>query len=395
MKNKASNVFTISVCIAALLATLMATSQTAGQSKPAVFSENPKPYANDDTKLCGKPAGLIRDDTYCTLYLKYDENFATYPASAKAYRDRMIDLLKLQIDDFYDAHKSGRTVKTKWFQSFLDVLGIGLALSGNIVGGVRPKTVLAATAGAFQAGRNSVNDRFDLLKQQLLINKMNANRLNQWEAITKKKGLPVSEFGWEAAKAELQQYLFRGTFSDALDSLVDETGAHVDEAKKRVKDREAISETEYKAKQMNFKDYLVPMDALGRKLDANIKSKKEAVDKLTDKDEKDKIEKELAVLIAKKKALIDNYANVWTSLLSGGYYETIEAKIKAEFGDYPAVIDSYNKAIANIRANPPTAGASDYDNVFTKINAVVAADEKLNKSFLDILKANKPTEGEN
>lgn len=364
------------------------------------LNKNPKSDPNDDENLCKVSEKPLENDKFCSYYRDYVRNVDDNPAAAAEYRNRMIDLLKVQIDEYYNEHKNGRVKKTKWFQTVLDILGVGLAFTGNIVGGSRSKTVLAATAGAFQAGRNSVNDRFELLQQQILINKMNANRLEQWARIVGLKNSTVSEFSWDNAKGELQQYLFRGSFIDALDSLVQQTGAQVQVQQTNLNNvLKAVTQTALAAKLKNFTGYIRPLNERAIKLDADIAA----------------IALEIASNIAllgvpapaplpaailakqvkktelqtKKDNLMENYKNIWLAIQVGGDFDVIDQKIRTKFAAALPVITRYDAFLTNFKNTPAVLTADDYDFVLTKVNAVIGDDDELDKRFLDILNTNK------
>jgi hypothetical protein len=369
--------------------------------KPSIFSNNPQSDPNDDEKLCAA-GGTLANDKFCTYFKGYNDNVDTNKPQAIEYRNRMIDLLKYQIDEYYDAHIHGRVVKTKWFQTVLDILGIGLSFSGNIVGGLRSKTVLAATAGSFQAGRNSVNDRFALLQQQILINKMNSNRLNQWAAIVAKKndGVNGNEYSWDSAKADLQHYLFLGSFTNALDSLVEQTGAQVQNAQTNLNVvLKSVNQTTLAAKLQNFSGYIVPMYAMAGKLDSDITAKQLEVDaarlaagiavgaalpvpipqaiaaKIAEK----------TALEAKKASLLENYKNIFFAIKVSGDFTVIDQKVKATYGGNAAVMTPYDKVFNNIQTNPSVITQRDYDFALATINEFAGEDAEMNKRFLAIL----------
>lgn len=228
LKRKAiSFVFLLIGCISVLVTDPI---EVYAQDK-SIFSNSPQSNPNDDTRLCNATNGPLKDDKYCIYYREYMKYELIDQQSARFYRNKMLFIVKEQVDEYYHDHKGGRKLKNKWFQTVLDILGIGAALAANITNGERAKSVIAASLGAFQAGRNSINERFQLLQFQILINKMTANRTDQWTKIYQSMALNIDQYPWERARGDLQQYFFRGTFSDALDSLVDETGADVAKAK--------------------------------------------------------------------------------------------------------------------------------------------------------------------
>lgn len=359
-----------------------------GQS---IYSDMPKSYQKDDTKLCAVGAERYNED-FCIDYRGYLSNETVNPPKAAEFRDKMLYDLKREIDDYYNGYKIGREKKTKWFQTVLDILGIGLAFAGTVSNGARVKTVLGATAGSFLAGRNSVNDRFQLLQQKILINTMESNRLKKWAEIVELMQKDIKEFRWEDARGKLQEYAFRGTFEDALNSLVDESGAQVQNAQINLKNvRKAVSQTTLKAKLDNFNGFIRPMNVTAIKLDADITAINAAIPGLAaGSPALLKAQGDLADLQTKKNNLMENYKNIWLAIQVNGDFDAIDQKIQTNYGAFPAVIGRYTAFKANFDATPPgPITADDYDFVLTKVNAVVGEDEDLNNRFLEILKTHK------
>ncbi len=139
----------------------------------------------------------------------------------------MIEVVRGQVDTIYKLRKDGRKTKIRWLQTLLDFLEIGKAGAIGIMNGERAKTVTGIGLNILQGGRTSFNKNFEILQTQVLINKMNSNRADVFTEIVQKKALSADDYSWYAAKNDLRRYLLAGTFNNALDSLVDETGAAV------------------------------------------------------------------------------------------------------------------------------------------------------------------------
>lgn len=190
-----------------------------GQKKPNVLSED---VNTDDKQFCGTSTAT----EFCTLYAAY--NLTTASADAKKLaRNEMIEVVRGQVDTYYKLRKDGRKTNIRWLQTLLDFLEIGTAGAIGIMNGERAKTVTGIALNIFQGGRTSFNKNFEILQTQVLINKMNANRAEIFTEIVGKKDLSSADYSWYAAKNDLRRYFFAGTFNNALDTLVDETGADV------------------------------------------------------------------------------------------------------------------------------------------------------------------------
>lgn len=183
----------------------------------------------DDLQFCGAKA----DTDFCALYQNYKhgvdlatQNDAT-PDEKRAARNEMIEVVRGQADTYYKLRKDGRKTKIRWLQTLFDFLEIGTAGAIGIMNGERAKTVTGIGLNILQGGRTSLTKNFEILQTQVLINKMNANRADIFAEIVQKKGLSAEDYSWYAAKNDLRRYLLAGTFNNALDSLVDETGAAV------------------------------------------------------------------------------------------------------------------------------------------------------------------------
>jgi hypothetical protein len=203
---------------------------TLGQKKPTALKLDADA---DDKMLCSGSAS----SQFCDYYEAYKTG-ATPELKAQA-RNEMIDLLRGQIDTYYKLRKDGRKAKIRWLQSILDFLEIGGSAAIGIMNGARDKTITGIAIGVLQGTRTSVNRNFEILQTQVLINKMNANRAEIFTEIARNKTLKPSDYSWYAAKNDLRRYLFAGTFNNALDSLVNETGADVTAAENTLRIVEA------------------------------------------------------------------------------------------------------------------------------------------------------------
>ncbi|HRI04226.1 MAG TPA: hypothetical protein PLL77_10835 [Pyrinomonadaceae bacterium] len=349
-----------------------------------------KKYSNDDKTVCAT-GGSRAGDTFCDYFKQYKDNETANPILAANARDNMLFILKREVDDYYEEYKVGRAKKTKWFQTVLDILGIGLSLSGTMVNGVRPKTWIGAVSGSFQAGRDSVNDRFNLLQIKILTNKMDSNRLEKWAEILAEMNKNAADFRWDKARSLLQEYTVRGTFENALDSLVNETGSEVTEGEKKVLAATvagAVPKAELDALLDNFNTFIKPMWERGKKFDTDITAKAaEIAAKAAGDPALPALTQELADLQAGKANLMTNYKNIWDAIVIGGELELIEKRINDKYSAFPAVTGAYTAAKTKIVSNVPSAPThDDYYLVLSKMNAIVGGDPELNKMFTAILK---------
>lgn len=197
----------------------------------------------DDQQICsGQGKGYLNGSQFCVLFRSYYSHLNSGNLDgAQADRNEMIEIVRGQIDIFYKERKDSRRFKTKVYQQILDFLEIGGALSIAIMNGERAKTIVGAAIGALQGGRTSYNKNFDLLETQVLINKMNTNRALILTEILGNIDKPVRDstpskaYSWYAAKNDLRRYLFAGTYDNALDTLVRQTGADVENAERNLR----------------------------------------------------------------------------------------------------------------------------------------------------------------
>jgi hypothetical protein len=215
-------------------------SMALGQKKPTALKLD---VDTDDSQICGTQGkGYLNGTQFCALYRSYYINLnAGNLAGAQADRNEMIEIVRGQVDTYYKLRKDGRSTKIRWLQTVLDFLEIGGALAITIMNGERAKTIAGAAIGALQGGRTVVNKNFELLQTQVLINKMNTKRAQIFTEIVQAKDKPVraekasDAYSWYQAKNDLRRYLLAGTFDDALDSLVRESGAEVVAAERKLR----------------------------------------------------------------------------------------------------------------------------------------------------------------
>lgn len=208
---------------------LLCSLSTVAQRNPTALK---KDTDIDDKKICQESS--IRNSQFCDYYRAYHDPNATSEAKITA-RNEMIELLRGQIDTYYDLRKEGRKKKVKWFQTILDILEIGTATAITIMNGERAKSIAGAALNGLQGGRTAVTKNFEILQTQVLINKMNANRAEILTEVFGNWEKPASSYSWYAAKNDLRRYLLAGTFNNALDSLVGESGEDVASAERALK----------------------------------------------------------------------------------------------------------------------------------------------------------------
>lgn len=192
------------------------------QKKPVEFDSH-----SDDKQLCR--AGKALDHTeYCDFWRTYSNNRTNPDAvSREVARDARNELIKYvqgRVDRFYDDSVRKKKFDRALLQTILDFLEVGAATAVGITNGERAKEVIGIALTGLQGMRTSLNKNFDLLQTRILINKMRENRAEILMRIIGNMSKPVSDYSWLNAKNDLRQYLYAGTFSDALDSLAAETG---------------------------------------------------------------------------------------------------------------------------------------------------------------------------
>ncbi|HEX8395855.1 MAG TPA: hypothetical protein VF644_00275 [Pyrinomonadaceae bacterium] len=212
----------------------------AGQKQPTSLKLD---VNADDSLICSAQGkGYLNGSRFCALYRSYYVHLNNGNlGGAQADRNEMIEIVRGQIDNYYKLRKDGRSSRIRFFHTVLDFLEVGGAAAIAIMKGERAKTITGVAIGALQGGRTSFNRNFEILNTQVLINKMNSNRAqilteiygNIDKPVRGKK--PSDGYSWYAAKNDLRRYLFAGTFNNALDSLVNETGAEVEIAERQLR----------------------------------------------------------------------------------------------------------------------------------------------------------------
>ena len=202
-----------------------------GQKKPISLKLD---VDGDDLQLCGgQGKGDIGRSQFCVLFRDYYSSLnAGNIEAAQIDRNEMIEIVRGQVDTFYKQRKDGRSAKIRIFQTILDFLQIGGDLAVTIMNGERAKTIVGAALSGLDSGNKAFDKNFQVLQTQVLINKMNANRAEILTEILTKKPQEVSQYSWYGAKNDLRRYLFAGTFDNALDTLVNESGADVSRAER-------------------------------------------------------------------------------------------------------------------------------------------------------------------
>jgi hypothetical protein len=199
----------------------------AAQKKPTEFDSQ-----YDDKQLCTGGGKSGRTDfatsEYCDFWNSYNTNRtrpdAVSKATAKDNRNELIKYVQGRIDRYYEESVNKKKFNRNLLQTILDVLEVGAAAAIGITNGERSKEVIGIALGGLQGGRTTLNKNFELLQTRIIINKMRENRAEVLTRIIGNMGKPVSEYSWLDAKNDLRQYLYVGTFSNALDSLAAETG---------------------------------------------------------------------------------------------------------------------------------------------------------------------------
>lgn len=211
----------------------------------------------DDDILCGYDSAnnnfnknlqaKLRGSQFCSLYQVYivnknKVNDATSQRLAKDTRNEMVYIVQGQIDSFYKFRKDSRSTKIRVFQTILDFLRIGGDLAVIVMNGERAKTIIGAGLASMETGATKFDKNFQILQTQVLINKMNAKRAQLLTKILLQTNKPISAeltqnaYTWYQAKNDLRDYLLAGTFDDALDTLVEESGAEVKRAEKELEE---------------------------------------------------------------------------------------------------------------------------------------------------------------
>ena len=202
------------------------------QKKPTEFDSR-----RDDKALCSANSSF-KTTEYCDFWKEYNDNrkgSAAQQLLAKNDRDELIKYVRGRIDRFYEESTNKKKFDRNLLQTVFDMLEIGAAAAIGITNGERAKEVIGIALGGIQASRTSLNKNFDLLQTRIIINKMRENRAQVLARIVANMEKPVSAYSWLDAKNDLREYLYVGTFSNALDSLAAETGEAAQNAEKALR----------------------------------------------------------------------------------------------------------------------------------------------------------------
>jgi hypothetical protein len=216
-----------------VLFTLICQTQTvAAQSKPTEFNSR-----LDDKGLCFSNGSLSTTE-YCDFWSLYSSNRtgdAAQQLIAMSARDELIKYVRGRVDRFYEESTNKKKFNRNLLQTVFDMLEIGAAAAIGITNGERAKEVIGIALGGVQASRTSLNKNFDLLQTRIIINKIRENRAQVLTRIVSNMEKPVSDYSWLDAKNDLREYLYVGTFNNALDSLAAETGEAAQSAEKTLR----------------------------------------------------------------------------------------------------------------------------------------------------------------
>ena len=195
------------------------------QKKPKIIKSN-----LDASELC---SGQLSTKHFCKDLKKYQsaidgKNFD----EARFYRNESIKSVILEVNYYFESKSKKKKFRRKLLRTIFDVLEISAAVAIGITNGERVKTIIAEGLTGFQAGRTSFSKNFDLLRTQILINKMRENRALELGKIYGGMNKPIETYSWSDAKINLQAFFFAGTFSHALDSLAKDTGGDANDAEK-------------------------------------------------------------------------------------------------------------------------------------------------------------------
>lgn len=199
-----------------------------GQKKPKSVPLDPN---IDDKQLCLQES--LKTSQVCDLFALYNANKDgnnTGKTIALNARNDMIDVVVGQVDSYFKLRKDGRRTKIRFYETVLDFLRIGGELAVTIMNGERAKTIVGAALAGLDTGRTKYDKNFEVLQTQVLVNKMITKRAQTLTEIYKGKDKPVravkstDAYSWIEAKNDLRKYLLAGTFDDALDALVQDTG---------------------------------------------------------------------------------------------------------------------------------------------------------------------------
>ena len=330
--------------------------------KPPLLERN-----KDDYQLCGKNPAPIEFCKYFNEYIDNKNGNDAGKAIAAHARNEMIEILRGQIDEYYKSHKDGRRLKATWLQMIFDILEIGTATTIDFINGERAKSVLAAVLTGFQGGRSAFNRNFKILQLQLLINKMNGDRNTILEKIYKNTNKGIDEYSWLKAKNDLRNYLFAGTFGNAMDSLVETTGKDADDAKKAMEDAKADAGV-VRAPSANELSFATEASNILQSLGNAFDQTKPDTDA--------------------QKAIVAKYKNIYVAINANSKLRQKLNTLKDNTQFDPEFGKKLDGIVKRMAAGE-TLSALEYDQVYSNMIGVVSGDSELSTAYLAILKANK------
>lgn len=355
-----------------------------GQKRPGSLNQG---TTADDKKLCNvrnadsgktgdaKEKWLNDESEFCSLYKSYWIYMDTEPAKAQKARNRMIDLVQSQIEIYYKARKDDRKKTVVILQTIFDILEIGSAAAAGIINGsLRAKTVIAQSLTGFQAGRSAFNKNTDILQTQVLINKMRSNRAEIALDIESKKRRNVDDYSWYAAKLDLIRLLNAGTFNDALDTLVRDSG-----------DRAADSE---KA----LADLKQGRRILGAPTDVTIFNTEKASEVIAGLRQDFTNARDTTnpdTITENQKKVLQKYQNMYAAIKAN---DLLFAKFNRipDNPDFDEELKTiFRRIIGELSADPTKVKAVDYHRILGVFINETASDETLGPAYLKILNDNK------
>lgn len=203
----------------------------------SIRAQRPKALqrGTDDKQLCDIHDGRIKNSEYCDYWRVYT-NVANAIIVREEARNALIELTRGQIDEYYKSHKDGRRLKLQWLQLLFDILEIGASTTADFINGERAKSIITAALTGFKAGQTAFNKDFRALQLQTMINRMNADRDKILGNIFRQSANGIDVYTWLQAKNDLRNYLYAGTFGNAMDSLVEATGEDAKAQNKNMND---------------------------------------------------------------------------------------------------------------------------------------------------------------
>lgn len=113
--------------------------------------------------------------------------------------------------------------QTKAFSEFfMDLSVLGLTAAGTVVGGAPVKAILSAAAAALTGTKLAVNkDFYQEASTSTILNHMDAARYLAKAEIRKRAKLKAHDYPLSEARADLMDYLFKGSIITAVKAIVE------------------------------------------------------------------------------------------------------------------------------------------------------------------------------